>query len=220
MGRAKLKRINGLEERLNVLQEGHSLYDSIKSNWRKGCFKNENPIILELACGKGHYTTGLAKIYANKNFVGIDVKGDRLWVGSTNALEDGLKNAAFLRAQIQHINHFFDTDEVDEIWITFPDPRPKDRDIKRRLTAPRFLNLYKDLLKKRGLIHLKTDNLPLFNYTIEVLEERNDVKILESTYDLYQSTLITAHHGIQTEFEKKFLQNEIPIKYMVFQFVD
>lgn len=106
MGRAKLKRINGLEERLNVLQEGHSLYDSIKSNWRKGCFKNENPIILELACGKGHYTTGLAKIYANKNFVGIDVKGDRLWVGSTNALEDGLKNAAFLRAQIQHINHF------------------------------------------------------------------------------------------------------------------
>lgn len=220
MGRAKLERFKALKGRSNVLQEGHALYETIKGHWRKDFFQNEHPLILELACGKGHYTTGLAHVFPHKNFVGIDLKGDRLWAGSTTAIEVGLTNTAFLRIQIQHLNQFFAADEVDEIWITFPDPRPKDRDIKRRLTSPRYLNLYKDVLKSGGKIHLKTDNQVLFEYTHELLNERRDVEIVESTLDLYQSDLLKMHYGIQTEFEKKFLQKDVSIKYLVFQFVD
>ena len=218
MGRAKLKRFKEIEHRFNVLQEGHALYENIKGQWREKFFKNKQPIVLELACGKGHYTTGLAMRNPNKNFIGIDIKGDRLCIGSTCSIENELTNTAFLRAQIQQLTHFFATDEVDEIWITFPDPRPKDRDIKRRLTSPRYLNMYQDILKSHGEVRLKTDNEMLFNYTLALLNERQDTKVLRSTNDLYQSSLLNEHHTIQTEFEMKFLKKNIPIKYLVFKF--
>ncbi|HEY9117382.1 MAG TPA: tRNA (guanosine(46)-N7)-methyltransferase TrmB [Roseivirga sp.] len=218
MGRAKLRRFEELKDRHNVLEDYMPLYSTIKGNWNKSLFPKEQPIILELACGKGHYATGLAKVYPERNYIGIDVKGDRLWVGSTIAIENELTNVAFLRAQIQHLDQFFESNEVAEIWITFPDPRPKDRDIKRRLTSPRFLDLYKQILVPEGIINFKTDNTMLFEYTLAVLAERNDVQIIDHTFDLYHSELTKYHHEITTEFEKKFLNKGEKIKYLRFKY--
>ena len=134
MARAKLKRFEKLADRTNVLEDNKPIYSRLKGNWHKLYFENENPITVEMGCGKGEYTVGLAKIRPDENFIGVDVKGDRLWAGSTPSIEEGITNTAFLRAQIQTIEGFFAKDEVDNIWITFPDPRPRDRDIKRRLT--------------------------------------------------------------------------------------
>ncbi len=219
MARAKLKRFNENNERDNVIEDNMPIFDQLKDNWNKIYFPNSQPITLELACGKAHYTTGLAAVYPNRNFVGVDVKGDRLWVGSTIALENNLENTAFLRAQIEHLDRFFGTEEVDSIWITFPDPRPKKRDIKRRLTSPRFLELYKSILTKNGLIHFKTDNTQLFDYTLELFETRDDVQVIDYTFDLYQSDLVDHHHGIKTNFEMKFLDKGEKIKYLTFQFI-
>ncbi len=218
MGRAKLKRFGELTERHNVIEDYKPIYSNLKGLWNKDYFVNDQPIVLELACGKGHYTTGLASVYPEKNFVGIDVKGDRLWVGSTTSIENDLTNTAFLRAQIEHLDQFFASEEVSEIWITFPDPRPKDRDIKRRLTSPRFLELYKSVISTEGIVNLKTDSTMLFEYTLEVLNERNDIEILDQTFDLYSTPLMEYHHGIKTEFEKKFLAKGEKIKYLRFKF--
>ena len=174
--------------------------------------------MVEIGCGKGEYTVGLARIFPNRNFIGVDIKGDRLWVGSTIALEEKLKNVAFLRTQIQNIHAFFDKDEVDAIWITFPDPRPKKRDIKRRLTSPVFLELYKAMLKPEGMVYFKTDNSKLFEYTLEVLKARSDITHLDYTFDLYDSKYIDDHFGIKTNFEQKYLKLGEKIKYLKFNF--
>lgn len=191
--------------------------EEYKGKWGEVFFKNSNPIVLELGCGRGEYTVGLAKEFPDKNFLGIDVKGDRIWFGSTAAQENNFSNVGFLRAQIQRLEDFFDEGEVSEIWITFPDPRPKVRDAKRRLTSPRFLKMYRKILSPKGIIHLKTDNTPLYEYTLEVLEGIS-ANVIAHTDDLYNSTLVNEHLGIKTRFEKSFFEKGFNIKYLKFYF--
>ncbi|KYG72874.1 tRNA (guanosine(46)-N7)-methyltransferase TrmB [Roseivirga echinicomitans] len=218
MSRQKQKRFEELKERENVLEDYKALYTQLRGNWNKLYFKNEQPITIEMGCGRGEYTTGLARVYPNRNFVGVDVKGDRLWVGSTQAIEENLTNVAFLRAQIQSIESFFAPNEVETIWITFPDPFRRDGDAKRRLTSPRYLEYYKELLTENGQVFFKTDNTPLFDYTLELLSERNDIIDLEYTRNLYDSEYMNDHYGIKTKFEEKFYDLGENIKYMKFRF--
>lgn len=218
MSRQKLKRFEEIRERRNVLEDDKPLYHTIKGNWNSEYFGNEHPITVEMGCGRGEYTVGLAKVFAEQNFIGVDVKGDRLWAGSTAAVKEGLQNVAFLRTQIQQIENFFATNEIDTIWITFPDPRPRESDIKRRLTSPRYLAYYKNILKPGGKVYLKTDNTGLFDYTLEVLQSRTDVYDLNYTHDLYKSQYLNEHHGIKTRFERKHFELGETIKYLKFKF--
>ncbi|MFT2007714.1 tRNA (guanosine(46)-N7)-methyltransferase TrmB [Pontibacter sp. 13R65] len=217
MSRSKLKKFSEIAERENVLEEGNELYGHLGGKWDEIHFENTNPIVVEIGCGRGEYTLGMARLFPDKNFIGVDIKGARLWKGSTIAIEEGLENVSFLRTYVEQISDQFAAGEVSEVWITFPDPRPKDRDIKRRLTSPRFLALYKHILKPDGIVHLKTDNLGLFEYTLEVLQEA-PIKNLISTTDLYQSELQEHTMGIYTKYEKQYLQEGVPIKYLQFKF--
>ena len=219
MGRNKLDKFKDNDERDNVIQPGKPIFESIKGNWHKDYFKNENPIIVELGCGRGEYTIGLAKTFPNENFIGVDIKGSRIWTGSGIAIQEQLKNVAFLRTPILNLDHHFKRDEIFEIWITFPDPRPRKRDIKRRLTHPRYLEIYKSLIEEKGSIHLKTDNSQLFEYTMEVLQDRQDIDGLVWTKDLYQSELNEDHHGIKTRYEAQFTNEGEIIKYLKFTFI-
>lgn len=213
MGRAKLKRFAVVAENRNVIEPGKDLFTSIRGHWHE-YFGNQNDIVLELGCGRGEYSTGLGALNPDKNYVGIDLKGARLWKGSVVAVENNLHNVAFLRTQIQNIASFFAENEVSEIWITFPDPRPKDSDEKRRLTSPRFLALYRSIMKKGGVMNFKTDNLPLFEYTLEEVFPTQAIENLEFTKDLYNSDLLALHHQIQTTFEKHYLKNGEKINYL------
>ena len=214
----KLERFRVVAERDNVLQAGKDLYFQIKGHWHELYFKNENPITVELACGRGEYTIGLAEKFPDRNFIGVDVKGDRLWKGSTWAVERKLNNVAFLRADILGLATFFNPGEINEIWITFPDPRPRKRDIKRRLTNGRYLNIYQSLIKTKGWIRFKTDNTGLFDYTLEELELRNDLENFRFTKDLYQSDLREECHDIKTRYEEIFTAEGETIKYLRFTF--
>jgi tRNA (guanine-N7-)-methyltransferase len=213
MGRAKLKRFAVVAENRNVIEPGKELFTAIRGHWHE-YFGNQNGIVLELGCGRGEYSTGLAAINPDKNYVGIDLKGARLWKGSVVAVENNLNNVAFLRTQIQNIDSFFAEDEVSEIWITFPDPRPKDSDEKRRLTSSRYMALYRKIMKAGGVMNFKTDNLPLFEYTLEEVFPHQNLADLEFTKDLYNSPLLDLHHKIQTTFEKKYLNNGEKINYL------
>lgn len=216
--RSKLQRFADLRERDNTLEIGKPLFDKLKGNWNSLQFKNKNPITIELACGKGEYTIGLARNIKNSNFIGIDLKGERIWIGSSQAIEEGLDNVAFLRTHILELEKLFEVNEVTEIWLTFPDPRPKDRDEKRRLTYTRYLEIYKTILASDGWFKFKTDNTGLFRYTLEVLKERIDIIDLEYTMNLYSSPLNAEHYGIQTRYEKKHNDAGENIKYMKFRF--
>ncbi|MCR9085057.1 MAG: tRNA (guanosine(46)-N7)-methyltransferase TrmB, partial [Cyclobacteriaceae bacterium] len=145
MSRKKLVRFKANEENPNVVQEGKPIFEEIKGQWRARQFQNQNPLVIELACGRGEFTVGLARVFPHQNFIGVDIKGSRIWKGSSTATEEGLENVAFLRTQIQLLDKFFDQGEIDELWITFPDPFPRDGDEKRRLTSDRFLDMYKPL---------------------------------------------------------------------------
>ncbi|WP_299760485.1 tRNA (guanosine(46)-N7)-methyltransferase TrmB [uncultured Pontibacter sp.] len=213
MGRSKLAKFAAIAERENVVEPGDELYGQLVGRWAELHFENKNPIVLEVGCGRGEYTVGMAQLYPEKNFIGSDIKGARLWKGSTLAEEGSLTNVTFLRTFIENITENFAEDEIDEIWITFPDPRPRDRDIKRRLTSPRFLDLYEQIVKPGGIIHLKTDNGPLYEYTLEVLQERQ-AKNLIYTPDLYNSDLQEHTMGIYTTYEKRYLAEGVPIKYL------
>ena len=217
--RSKLQRFADIKERTNCLEIGKPLFDSIKGNWNNLQFKNANPIAIELACGKGEYTIGLARYIKEKNFIGIDLKGERIWVGRGQAIDEALDNVAFLRTHILELEKLFSPNEVAEIWLTFPDPRPKLRDEKRRLTHPRYLDIYKHILAVEGWFKFKTDNTALFKYTLDILAEREDICDLEHTMNLYSSPLNEEHYGIQTRFEKKFNDAGENIKYMKFRFV-
>jgi tRNA (guanine-N7-)-methyltransferase len=219
MARQKLKRFDHNANAHNVLEEGKELFKNIKGNWHNSYFKNQNPIVLELACGRGEYTTGLAMHYSDKNFIGIDIKGARIWKGSTVAIENNLQNVAFLRTHIQNLDFFFAPNEVAEIWLIHPDPRPRDKDEKRRLTSPRFLNLYRSFLTPQGKIHLKTDSEPLFDFTLEVLKDYKIDNLL-FTKDLYNSELNELHFGITTTYEKKFSDKGFKINYLQFNFLE
>jgi tRNA (guanine-N7-)-methyltransferase len=188
----------------------------LKGKWRTDYFKNDNPIILELACGRGEYTVGLAAKYPNKNFIGIDRKGARMWKGCKESLQARLSNAAFLRTQIGLIKYFFAQSEVDEIWLTFPDPHVARSKVNKRLTSPLFLDFYKHILKSNGLIHLKTDSEPLYEYTLEVIENLQ-YKLIEKNTDIHAATPIDDDLQIQTHYETRWRKEGMPIKYIRFQ---
>ena len=218
MGRSKLDKFKDNELSNYIIQPGKEIFEHIKGNWRKLYFKNQNKLVLELACGRGEYTIGLARQFPEINFVGVDIKGPRIWRGMMIAEEENLINSGFLRGHIQNLQEYFDADEVDEIWITFPDPRPKGRDERRRLTHPRFLEIYRNILKPGGKVYLKTDNPDLFEYSLEVLSPMKDIIELTYTLDLYNSDLLSEHYGIQTTYEKQYLGEGIKIKYLRFRF--
>jgi len=219
VGKNKLARWTELGSYDNVIQPeiGEiSVKDHpIKGRWKKKLFKNENPIVLELGCGKGEYTIGLANRFPDYNFIGIDIKGARMWRGAKTANEQKLPNVAFLRTRIEFINSFFSTDEVNEIWITFPDPHPGGRNSNKRLTSPWFLNSYRLFLKDKGLVHLKTDNTELYNFTKTVVSY-NNLETIFSTNDLY-SEKIDNMLSIRTHYEKIFLDAGLKINYISFR---
>lgn len=216
--RSKLTRFQENAQRENVIEPGKPIFETIKGTWHQ-YFNNQNPIVLELGCGRGEYTVGLARIFPEKNYVGVDVKGARIWKGSKIANEEGLLNVAFLRIRILEIEHYVAENEVNEIWITFPDPRPRDRDEKRRLTSSRFLDIYKRITQPESWIHFKTDNTPLFDFTLELLQSRNDIGSLRFTHDFYTSNLPERHYNIITGYEKRFVEQGVQIKYLKFRFL-
>lgn len=187
----------------------------IKGKWNTELFKNTNPIVLELGCGKGEYTIGLANNIRHNNFIGIDIKGARMWRGAKTANEQNLKNVAFLRTRIEFINSFFSKDEVDEIWITFPDPHAGGRNSNKRLTSPWFLNIYRLFLKDKGLIHLKTDNTELFEFTRKVLNH-NNIETVICTDDLYSQNCDEIL-SIKTHYEMIYMASGMKINYLSFR---
>jgi len=186
-----------------------------KGKWRREYFQNNFPITLELGCGKGEYTLELAQRFPVRNFIGIDIKGDRLWRGAKTALELNLKNVAFLRIDIYNLTDYFAPHEVAEIWIPFPDPYPKRRDARKRLTAPNFLDIYRQVLKREGKIHLKTDSDGLFQYTQAILKTERAI-IQEIFFDLYRASVQNELLTIQTTYEQRHLEAGRTIKYLRF----
>jgi len=215
MGKDKLRKFAEIETFANVyeLDAGKSL----KGKWSKMHFKNDAPLVLELACGKGEYTVNLAQLFPEKNFIGIDYKGNRIWRGAKTAIEEGIENVAFLRIQIEQILDYFDADEVSEIWITFPDPQPQISREKKRLTAPRFLEKYKVILQESAPINLKTDNDDFYAFTLETIEQLG-LKLHVRTEDLYRSDLVDEVLSIKTYYEKKYLTHHKNINYVRFSF--
>ncbi len=185
----------------------------MKGKWSE-FFGNNNPIILELGCGKGEYIVALSERYPEKNFIGIDIKGARMWRGAKTTYENNVKNAAFIRTRIDQIECLFEKNEIAGIWITFPDPQPAKP--RKRLTSPLFLNRYKSFLKPDSIIHLKTDNADLFNFTLEVIDQEGH-ELLFHTFDLYNSNIEDDVMLTQTHYEKLFLEQGIPIKYLRFR---
>jgi len=220
MSRKKLVRFAQNEVNPNVVQAGKPIFDQIKGQWNSLQFANDQPLVVELACGRGEFTLGLGRQYPNQNFIGVDIKGSRIWKGSSSATAEGIHTVAFLRTQIQQLQDFFAPGEISELWITFPDPFPRDGDEKRRLTSPKFLEMYKQLVKPGGLIHFKTDNTGLYEYTDLVLKDRPDCRIHFNTADFYESELRDAHHGIKTRYEKIFSDKGEKIKYIQFSFTE
>ncbi len=188
----------------------------LKGKWAEKFFKNNYPIVLELGCGKGEYTINLAKKYNNKNFIGIDIKGARIWKGAREVEEMGLKNVCFIRTRIELINSFFSEDEISEIWITFPDPQSKRKREKKRLTNPWFLNSYKDFLIPEGIIHLKTDNFSLFEYTLDIVRQ-NNLELLYSTPDLYNTEVTDENLFFKTFYEQQFIEEGKKITCLSFR---
>jgi tRNA (guanine-N7-)-methyltransferase len=198
----------------NVIERGKELYTSIKGKWNEVFFKNSNPITVELACGKGEYTVGLSKQFPNVNFIGVDIKGDRIARGSKKAMDLNLSNVAFLRTGIQYLDEFFEPKEIGEIWLVHPDPQPRDKEEKRRLTNQKFLDIYKIYLKNEGIFHLKTDSEFLFDYSLEVIKSDPDFELLDYTDDLYNSDLKEGHFDIVTHYEKLFNEKGATIHYL------
>ncbi len=217
MGKNKLYKFAKLETYNHVFQasfdERNRQDFPMKGQWKKKFFKNDNPLVLELGCGKGEYTVGLAELYPYKNFIGMDIKGARLYTGATQSLTKELKNVAFVRAKIELITSFFAENEVDEIWITFPDPQMKKA--RKRLTSTKFLYFYREILGSEGIIHLKTDSNFLYTYT-DALVEQNKLPVFVNTNDLYNSDIVDDVLSIKTFYESQFYEQGIPIKYLKF----
>jgi tRNA (guanine-N7-)-methyltransferase len=217
VGKNKLQKFNDMSGFPHVFQYPFSVLQErgfeMKGRWNELFFRNNRPIVLELGCGKGEYTVGLGKLFPEKNFIGIDIKGARMWTGAKQSLEDNLKNVAFLRTHIELINHFFAQGEVSEIWITFPDPQMSK--VNKRMTSTRFMKLYREILKDNGLIHLKTDSNFLFTYTCEMIKA-NHFPVLVETNDLYTSSLADEIRSIQTFYEQQWLDRGLNIKYIQF----
>jgi Predicted S-adenosylmethionine-dependent methyltransferase len=220
MSKGKLEKFAEMETFRNVFQYPFSIIDNVpfdmKGHWNQDFFKNDNPIVLELGCGKGEYTVELAKLYPNVNFVGVDIKGARMWTGAKKAIEANLENVAFLRTNIEIIDRFFDTDEVEEIWLTFSDPQMKNA--HKRLTSTFFMQRYRHFLVDEGIIHLKTDSNFLFTYT-KYMVDVNKLPVLLCTEDLYHDDLDSETQkilSIQTYYESMWIERGLNIKYMKF----
>ena len=216
MGRNKLLRFEQNIQSRNLIEHGKEWYTTIKGKWRNEFFKNKNPIILELACGRGELTVTFAKHYPDKNFIGVDLKGARLWKGSQTAIEEGLTNAGFLRTSIQYMEEFFEPGEVNEIYIMFPDPQPLEFQEKYRLTSEKFLDMYKKLMIPGGLVHLKTDNAPLHHYTSEMVKKYGG-KIIFETTSFYESEMKDSHFGVRTKYEDFFTSKGEVVHYIIFR---
>ncbi len=210
MAQKKLERFAAIKTFANVLE-----YPSdMKGNWQT-FFKNTNPLILELACGRGEYTVGLAQLYTDANFIGVDVKGNRMFIGAKKCLAQNLSNAAFLRTQIEKITDYFKTGEVDEIWITFPDPQLRVSKAKKRLTHPRFLRLYQHVLKPGGFIHLKTDSPDLYGFT-KTVGELYDLTFVEDSNNVYSEAIVKEELKIKTHYESLDIAQSKKIHYLKF----
>lgn len=221
MGKGKLAKFAEMETFSNVFQYPFSVVDNVpfemKGHWREQYFKNNHPVVLELGCGKGEYTVELARLYPEMNFIGVDIKGARMWTGAKQALEAGLKNVAFLRTNIEIIDRFFAESEVQEIWLTFSDPQMKNA--HKRLTSTFFLNRYRKFLVDGGIVHLKTDSNFLFTYTTCMVKE-NKLPVVFSTEDLYHTEGLDedTHKilSIQTYYESMWIERGLNIRYMKF----
>lgn len=217
MGKNKLAKFAQMEHYPNVFQYPFARITQesfpLKGRWREDFFGNDNPIVLELGCGKGEYTVGLGKKFPEKNFIGIDIKGARMWTGATESNELGMRNVAFLRTEIELLEHFFAPSEVNEIWITFPDPQMKK--VTKRLTSTKFVERYAKLLNDSGCIHLKTDSPFLYTYTKAMLE-LNNLPIEEITSDLYSGESTNEILDIKTYYERQWLSRGLTIKYIRF----
>ena len=194
----------------------------MKGNWNKELFQNNHPIVLELGCGKGEYTVGLAERYPEKNFIGVDIKGHRMWRGAKTSFENNMPNVGFLRTRIDFITSFFEKDEVSEIWLTFSDPQPRGAKESKRLTSPLFISRYRKFLKPGGIIHVKTDSDLLYEYTLEKVKELN-LELIQHTNDLYGELIENLDEptreimNIRTHYENIFLKKGIKIKYIKFK---
>ena len=223
MGKNKIARFEENRRLSNVIQptreEALGNFE-LKGKWREKVFKNDNPIVLELGCGKGEYSVGMAKAFPDKNFIGVDIKGARFWFGAKEAVENNLKNAAFLRTQIELVDYFFAENEVDEIWITFPDPQIKYRRTKHRLTHPDFLARYQRILKPGGIIHLKTDSEFLHGYTLGYLQGAGH-EIITAHHDIYGAPEYEPGtpllRDVRTYYEELFSAKGKTITYIKFR---
>ena len=218
MGKNKLAKFAELDTFRHVFQVPTSVLLSgdgfeWKGKWSEMFFKNNNPIVLELGCGKGEYTVELAERFPDKNYIGVDIKGNRIWTGATKALKSGLENVAFIRTNIEMIYHFFSANEVSEIWLTFPDPQMKKT--SKRLTATNFIRSYLNFLKPEGVIHLKTDSNFMFTYTGEMVKT-NRFPVVDYQEDIYASDTINPILNIKTYYEQQWLERGIAIKYICF----
>ena len=217
MGKNKLQKFADMASYPHVFEYPFSVAENVpfemKGKWNKEFFKNDNPIIIELGCGRGEYTVGLGRMFPDKNFIGVDIKGSRMWSGATDSLNEGLNNVAFLRTNIEIIDRFFAEGEVSEIWLTFSDPQMKKA--TKRLTSTYFMNRYRRFLKPDGIIHVKTDSNFMFTYTKYMIEE-NKLPALFVTEDLYHSGLVDDILGIQTYYEQQWLDRGLSIMYIKF----
>lgn len=224
MSKGKLAKFADMETYENVFQYPYSVVEHVpfemQGHWHEQYFHNNNPIVLELGCGKGEYTVGLAKRYPHMNFIGVDIKGARMWTGATQAIKEGMENVAFLRTNIEIIDRFFAPDEVQEIWLTFSDPQMKNP--RKRLTSTFFMNRYRRFLIDKGIIHLKTDSNFLFTYTTYMVE-KNHLPLVLSTSDLYAENSENSDYSeyseaasIQTYYEQMWIDRGLNIKYMKF----
>lgn len=220
MAKGKLERFKQNANYKHVIQpevkEFVFIDHPIKGKWNENLFKNNQPIVLELGCGKGEYTVGLSKLFPKKNFIGVDIKGARIWKGATQVENEKITNAAFLRTRIELISSFFVENEVDEIWITFPDPQKKKRRAKKRLSSSVFLSKYQQLLKNNGIVHLKTDSTFLYEYTLKVIT-LNNLEIVKKTTDLYTEKWTDKMLSIQTHYENLHIDEGENINYICFK---
>lgn len=221
MGKNKLAKFANMEEYPHVFQYPFSVLQEkgfdMKGKWNSHFFKNDHPIVLELGCGKGEYTVGLANLFPEKNFIGVDIKGARMWTGAKQSLEEELRNVAFLRTHIEMLESFFAPSEISEIWITFPDPQMTK--VNKRMTSTRFMKLYRKFLKSEGVIHLKTDSNFMFTYTSSMVEE-NKLPVLFRNEDLYASNLQDKILSIKTYYEQQWIARGLTIKYIKFECCD
>lgn len=222
MGKGKLEKFAEMETFKNVFQYPFSVLENVpfdmKGHWCDDYFKNSHPIVLELGCGKGEYTVGLARLFPDVNFIGVDIKGARMWTGAKQALAEGLDNVAFLRTNIEMIDRFFAPDEVREIWLTFSEPQMKNA--RKRLSSTYFMNRYRHFLVDGGVVHLKTDSNFLFTYT-SLMVEKNQLPLLQKTADLYHTADVDEATrrilSIQTYYESMWMERGLNIKYIKFR---